>query len=300
MSQTVPLRSIPRDLLTGFAAIVCVVGISVRAQFVGSDMRLLFAVNGVAFFFAGLFRGKFAPQNPFIKALIVSCPGLLGTAALIMNDGLHRVGIPVTISLSAILLTLAGTLVRRLGSSSPLVGVGISLLSACVLGAFSLFFVPRLVRHASSKQIFAQPPNYSVTLANGQTLESSDLHGKVVVVVFWATWCLPCLWELPEVDALSSEFRRDSRVTFLAVDANWEGESPEKARVFFARRKLATPWAFDNDGAAKSLDVDSLPTVVVLDQRGHIRLTHYGYDASEHIRDVLRHEISSLLAEGGQ
>lgn len=107
-------RSIPRDLLAGFVAILSVLAISIRAQFVGSDLRVLFALTGTAFFLAGLVRGLSAPRNPLAKAVIASSPGLLGTAALIINDGSHRLDIPIAVSLTAILLTGLGIQTRRL------------------------------------------------------------------------------------------------------------------------------------------------------------------------------------------
>ncbi len=293
-------RSIPRDLLAGLAAIVCTVAISIRAQFVGSDMRYLFAVTGVAFFLAGILRGKSVPQNPLIKAVLVSSPGLLGTAALILNDGLHRITLPITVSFTAILATLVGVGVRRLWHVSPKKSSLLMLAAAATLAAFCVIAVPRLVLRASSKQTVIAAPTYSVLLADGRQLNSSDLRGKIVVLAFWATWCLPCLWELPELSAVSSKFQQNPQVIFLAVDANWGGESPEKARAFFAKRKLTMPWAFDNGGAAKALSVDSLPTIVVLDRQGRIRFTHYGYDASEHIQDMVRDQVSSLLSDGGR
>jgi hypothetical protein len=91
------------DLGAGLVAILFVVGVSVRASFVGSDLRALFAMTATAFYLAGLIRGGERRLNPGWRGLLVSCPGLLGTAALIVNDGLHRLPIPIAVSLTAIL-----------------------------------------------------------------------------------------------------------------------------------------------------------------------------------------------------
>jgi predicted transcriptional regulator len=85
-------------------------------------------------------------------------------------------------------------------------------------------------------------------------------------------------------------------VAFWAIDASWSGETPEKARRFLASKKWAVPWAFDNGGADRALGVDSLPTVALLDKHGRVRWMHYGYDASEHVDDLISKRVEELLA----
>lgn len=290
------LRSIPRDLLAGFIAIFFVLAIAIRAQFVGSDLRVLFAVTGTAFFLAGFVRGLSAPRNPWMKAVVASSPGLLGTSALIMNDGLHRLQIPIAISLTAILLAFLGIQTRRLGRSTRRNGVLLSLFSAGALASLSFLVVPALVIHASLKSLSTTVPEFSFSASDSTTVKSADLKGHVTVLAFWATWCLPCRWELPELEAAYGNFRGNPRVAFLAVDADWGEESPEKARAFLSKKKLAIPWAFDSGGAARALGVDSLPTVVLMDAQGRVRMTHYGYDASEHLDTVITQAVQDILA----
>lgn len=289
-------RSIPRDLLAGFVAIVFVVGTAIRAQFVGSDLRVLFAITGTAFFLAGLVRGLTAPQNPWIKAFVASSPGLLGTAALIMNDGLHRVQIPIAISLTAILLTFLGIQSRRLWHAARIKGILTGIFSTGALAGLSFFLVPTLVVYSSLKSVNKMVREFSLSASDGNVIKSGDLRGRVAILAFWATWCLPCHWELPELETASRTFNNNPQVAFWAVDADWGEESPEKARVFLAKRKLAIPWAFDSGGAARALGVDSLPTVVLMDAQGRVRMTHYGYDASEHLDTVITRAVQDILA----
>jgi hypothetical protein len=77
---------------------------------------------------------------------------------------------------------------------------------------------------------------------------------------------LPCRWELPEIETVYRRFQNDPRVIILAVDAGWQGETVGKAKEFLARKKLQLPAAFDNNGAARALGVDSLPTVILIGQ----------------------------------
>ena len=180
-------RSIPRDLLAGFVAIGFVLASAILLQFVGSDLRVVFAVTGTAFCLAGLARGSSAPLNLWLKAITVSSPGLLGTAALIMNDGLHRIEIPIVVSLTSIFLTAAGIRTRRLWNSSRPKSLLTGTLAAAGLGCLVVVFVPYLVVHSSIKKTQLPAPPFTMTASDGRIVKSDDLRGHVVVLVFWAT-----------------------------------------------------------------------------------------------------------------
>lgn len=273
-------RWILLDLAAGLVAIVAVVGVSVRATFVGSDLRALFAITAAAFYLAGVARGRERRLVVWLRGLLVSCPGLLGTAALIMNDGLHRLPIPIAVSLTAILFTIAGLQTRRLWLEARPRGVALAAVSMGALVLVVTLVQPLVVRASLHRVNRAVPPFELATFA-GDTVRSVDLRGKVVVLAFWASWCLPCHWEMPELAATFASLRGDSSVAFLAVDAGWGGETMERGRRYLARRRVDLPAAFDSGGAAAALGVHALPTVVFLDAAGRVRFEHYGYDRSE-------------------
>jgi thiol-disulfide isomerase/thioredoxin len=294
MPQERPM-SIRRDLLAGFTAIVFVLASAIFLQFVGSDLRVVFAVTGTAFYFAGLARGLSAPSHPWVKAILVSSPGLLGTAALIMNDGFHRFQIPVAVTLTAILLTRAGVTTRRLWTPSPSASVCLGSAAAAALALLVIVVVPTLVIRASLKEIDRPVSAFSYSDSSGRIIRSDTLKGQVVVLGFWAAWCLPCQWELPEIQSVYDAFRQNRNVTIVAVDVDWGGETPNRAQRLFTQKKWTLPWAFDNGGAAQALGVNSLPTVIVLDQEGRVRMAHYGYDASEHVDHLVSKAVFELL-----
>lgn len=131
---------------------------------------------------------------------------------------------------------------------------------------------------------------------DGSAVKSADLRGHVAILAFWATWCLPCNQELPELAAAYRNLKSNPQVVFLAVDANWGEESPEKARAFLSKKKLVLPWAFDSGGASRALGVDALPTAVLMDAQGRVRMIHYGYDASEHLDTVITQAAQTILS----
>lgn len=292
-------RWVLRDLLAGLLAILAVVGVSIRASFVGADLRALFAINGAAFYLAGVARGGERHLRLWLRGLLVSCPGLLGTAALIMNDGLHRWPIPLAVTLSAIAFTTAGLATRGAWREGRGRALGLSALCAAAL-ALEVACVPSLSVRASLHRLERPAAEFAFRRLEGGDVRSADLRGKVVVLAFWASWCLPCRWEMPELEAASRRMQGDSAVVFLAVDAGWGGESLERGRRYLARKGWRLPAVFDSAGmGAAALRVHALPTIVLLDRHGRPRFEHNGFDRSERVGDLLVARARALEGEPG-
>lgn len=118
------------------------------------------------------------------------------------------------------------------------------------------------------------------------------------MLAFWATWCTPCREELPRLNALYQRYNKNSDVTFLAVDTEHEEDfesSARKAKTFFENTRLFLPLVISVGDTSKSLGVDSLPTLLIIDQQGNIRLIHTGYDGAENFEQVVSGQIAGLL-----
>jgi thiol-disulfide isomerase/thioredoxin len=108
---------------------------------------------------------------------------------------------------------------------------------------------------------------------DGKTVDLKRLKGRVVVVNFWATWCVPCRDELPALLQLKHRLE-GKRFDLLTVNY---GESPEKIAQYLQREKLAAPVLLDRDmETAKDWKVGGLPMTFVVDAKGRVRYWVFG------------------------
>jgi len=135
-------------------------------------------------------------------------------------------------------------------------------------------------------------PDVSLQTAQGAPVRLAAFKGNVVLVDFWASWCVPCKTSFPALDALHREFER-SGLTVLAVNLD---ERRKDAELFLDAHPHTMTVLFDPDGGApKAFGVKGMPTSFLIDRAGTIRFTHMGYSAT--IGQQYRHEIDLLLSE---
>jgi thiol-disulfide isomerase/thioredoxin len=298
MSKTTA-RTALLDLLSGVIAIATVVGSSIAWHAIGFDFRGIFALTAAAYFLAGIVRGSARAAGLVWQTIRVSVGGFLGIGVLIINDGLHLLALLTAPVLTAIALSAAGILVRRLWRSDRRSSVMLGALSLITAAVVVLAAVPWLPSYSAFEATHRPLPSFALSADNGP-IPSETLKGHVVVLAFWASWCLPCLEELPELQRAYMRYQKDPNVVFLAVDTGWAGETPEKGKRRLTQRHLDIPVAFDAGSAAKSLGVDGLPTLFLVDRNGNLRFVHHAYDRSEHLELALAREIEKLRNETGE
>jgi len=102
----------------------------------------------------------------------------------------------------------------------------------------------------------------------GATKTLADYRGKVVLLNFWASWCPPCLREMPSMERLRAKMA-GRPLAIVALDSN---ETREEVNAYLAKMKLGFPILLDPDGGnTKRWKVYALPTTFLLDASGRIR-----------------------------
>ena len=120
--------------------------------------------------------------------------------------------------------------------------------------------------------LLATPP-LALADSKGAVHRLADYRGKVVLVNFWATWCEPCLAELPTIERLRSAFS-GRPFAILAVQM---GGSARTARDTAEKLSLSFPLLLDRDSkTSKAWEVDLLPTSFLVDAQGTLVFTHPG------------------------
>lgn len=163
-----------------------------------------------------------------------------------------------------------------------------------VIGLVALAFLALLVyglMSAGDQRVEAgQAPDFSLTTFDGQPLSLGDLKGQIVVVNFWATWCVSCKDEAADLEQAWRDYR-DKGVQFVGIDYL---DTAPLNQEYIERYDITYPNGSDLQGRAyQAYGVQGLPETFIIDQAGAVRKVFIGPAT----RDDLAAEIDKLLAE---
>ncbi len=130
--------------------------------------------------------------------------------------------------------------------------------------------VPRItgeIQHFKLEQNPRPAPATTFRDAAGREISLRDFRGRVVVLNFWATWCAPCIHEMPSLDRLAARF---ADRPFALVALNEDREGAEVAAPFIEKLGLRHTALYTDPGGAvqRAFEVRSLPTTIVFDAHG--------------------------------
>ena len=137
-------------------------------------------------------------------------------------------------------------------------------------------------------------PDFTLDTLDGNRVTLSELRGKVVVVNFWATWCLPCRAETPALEKSYAQYK-DSGVVILGVNLTNQDVVSE-VESFVQEFELTYPILLDRDGSVSNslYQIRGLPTTFFVNREGIIRTVLVGGPMSE---TFIRSKIEALLQE---
>ncbi len=134
-------------------------------------------------------------------------------------------------------------------------------------------------------------PVFTATTLSGDTIRSEDLKGKIVVLKVWATWCGPCIIEIPSLNDLVDKYKGDSSIVFIAIT----DDTKEKIKGFLIDR----PFSYQQIVDAKELKLlfqpglrKEIPKHMIVDRDMNIVLDLSG--SNSNIFETLSAKIDQL------
>lgn len=129
--------------------------------------------------------------------------------------------------------------------------------------------------------------DFEVTLVTGETVKLSDYRGKKVLLNFWATWCGPCVEEMPAFQKLSEDYPDD--IVILAVNC---GDSESDVKDFVNENGYTFNIAIDESLEVSSLyPTSSIPLTLIIDEEGYVIYGSYGASDADTMYELYKEEL---------
>ncbi len=155
-------------------------------------------------------------------------------------------------------------------------------------GTLAFILKPTLFLHqpgvnSTKKPVAMETWNWQLEDMKGDQVSLSDYKGKVVFINLWATWCPPCIAELPDLQKLYNNY--NDKVVFMFVS----NEETEKIKSFLTKRGLNISAFSPLTQYPGDFETNSIPTTFVLNREGEIVISHKGLAKwnSRRIRGIL-------------
>lgn len=152
------------------------------------------------------------------------------------------------------------------------VGAALGIVIIAVSGSVSLFIIQQFRPLKEIYETTGQtiPDSHFENLADSTSFNLSDYHGDVVLLNFWATWCSPCIREMPELDSLQTALRKSGLVVITVSD-----EKPGTIRKFIDENPMNTVQAHTDSSIYKNPVYAPIrylrPVTFIIDKQGIIR-----------------------------
>lgn len=135
-------------------------------------------------------------------------------------------------------------------------------------------------------------PNFKVVTTSGQTVTLDNYQGYVLVLDFFATWCIPCRTSIPHIVEMNRKYGKQG-LQVLGLSADEEGDRVLKS--FADERHINYPLALAGESAQTEYGVRSVPVMFIIDKKGKVAEIYRGFN--DEIARSMEQLIKKLLAE---
>ncbi len=140
---------------------------------------------------------------------------------------------------------------------------------------------------------YGKRPDWSVTLPDGKKASAADYDNKVVIVDFWATWCPPCVKEIPGFIKLKKEYgEKGLEIVGFSFDRDeathdkWVKDKGVNYLSIFAQNEAGKKVIEDFQKLIG--EIKGIPTTLVIDRKGQIIYKHVGYGSYEEFEKIIK------------
>lgn len=134
-------------------------------------------------------------------------------------------------------------------------------------------------------------PDFAFTSSEGEHITLDDLHGKVVLLDFWGTWCPPCVESVPELRSLQKRYAKEPNFVIIGISSD---SDEEEWREFTVKNKMIWPQYRDHDRRIqRAFGIRAFPTYILIDHEGIVRFSSIGagWTRAANLADAVNKQI---------